>query len=1616
MRMFRLVKNKVIKKYLVFLIVALLVFTLLPSKYNQENKVLAEDSATDVVEQAATEKEKMERSEIISMRTEESKTYLNENDTYTVEVAEKPIHFKDENKKEWQTIDNTLVPDLSGEAFVNKANSLVTEFSQEAAENKELVSIQEGENSITLSPVGASTTLPSSIQNDFTPVEGITEENEMLYPDVYPHTDLKYTVGTDRIKEDLILKEKPSSETPVTYSFKLDLEGLAYEEQRDGRILFISTETTKPVFYLEKPFMYDSFKPQGYKANSDAASFAEGSLSYEVEMNIVERDNQYYVDIIPNKEWLDSEERVYPVVIDPTIVKLQGQSKIQDTNIRSHFPNNTGGGETTLGVGLYQDASQTNNIRSLLKFDLTSIPVGAKVLDASMNLRLASVWNDTSIQVDLHEVTNSWTEAGATWAKKDGVNSWTKSGGDYVSAPLVSVGGIGRLTDMSINYLWNIPSQKIENQINNPSKNLGLLLKANNETVKSWKKFISSEDVANSEYAPLLAVTYASDSRTGHEPYWTYDQHEVAGGNLSVNVGTGNGVAQFTDFTIQGRGNSEISFDRFYNTKSAETDRLGPGWSFTGSESITENNSTLYYTDIDGTTHDFVYNTTTKKYVGPAGTYLDIVKVAGTTIHDDLKLTDKFGNVSVYQKRPYDDETSANVYKLSYQLDRNGNKIQYAYNDQGNITGITDASGRKMTITQGSGGISSVVFDNKKYTYHYTGGRLSEVREFTDATNYLSTHYGYDTNGRLDRITDPNGNVTRITYQNELVQTVQQPSPSGASLAVTTYQFDILKRTSELTDPNGGINKFVLNSNYGVKSSTNPLGKIMSQDAMDANFNTTQATDAEGNITKSLFDPKGNLLNATDAKGIMSTNTYDSFSSLKTATNPKGTTGLDYDPKGNLEKLTEADGNITSQAYDIYGNPKSTTASDGTQQIYAFDTAGNYQTGSTDQIGRIVQAQSDAFGNIRNRTDAKGNITSYDYDQRLLLREVTDAKGGNSPYDYDGNQNLLSVINALGKKTSYSYNGQNQLKTRTLPMGEVISFDYDHNGNLVGLNQPTGTIIKNEYDKANQLLWIFVDGVKRWGFTYDGNGNVKTVTDAATAQVKSNDYDKNGNLDLESKGTTSIDYGYSDANELNSISGKSNAITFTQTFDFNEVGRIKTIKRNGANLVTFDYKPVGLPSYVLYSNGIQTDFGFDKAQQLETLSVKKGATSLLTESFKYDENGNINTVTSSSGNRAYTYDELNQLKSQTLADGTIESYEYDRVGNRLEKKSTVNGQTATTTYGHNDNNQLTSVNGVSFAYDANGNRTKDTRFSYHYNKFDELESVKTLSGQLVATYEYDEQGRRITKTINGVKTNYHYGQGIEVLFETNAAGDITAEYTYDQRGFPKTLTKNGQTYFYVLNGHFDVVALTDASGQTVASYSYDAWGNILSQSGAMAKENPYRYAGYRYDEETKHYYLIVRYYNANEGVFLSSDPVAGEAENPQSQNGYSYAENNPVMNYDPNGNFAIALPVVGLAFGVAAASYAAYQTGVLIGNQAQALYAAKKKKMHDTSDGENSEETAGEIIAREKKGKIHGEFPSELKGKTLKELKALDKQGNAGAKKALKLLTDHRFDKGDNRK
>ena len=221
-------------------------------------------------------------------------------------------------------------------------------------------------------------------------------------------------------------------------------------------------------------------------------------------------------------------------------------------------------------------------------------------------------------------------------------------------------------------------------------------------------------------------------------------------------------------------------------------------------------------------------------------------------------------------------------------------------------------------------------------------------------------------------------------------------------------------------------------------------------------------------------------------------------------------------------------------------------------------------------------------------------------------------------------------------------------------------------------------------------------------------------------------------------------------------------------------------------------------------------------------------------------------------------------------------------------------------------NQLIKFGNKSLTYDANGNRTSDGKYKYTWNEDDQIVAItKQGESNAFATYKYDEDNRRIEKSVNGQVTRSFYdGDSINPLYETDASGNVLRQYIYSTSG-ALAMKAKGQTLYYHYNPRGDVVAMTDQNREVVATYEYDAWGNVLtSDTKGIAADNPFGYAGYMYDKEIGMYYLIARYYNPEHGVFLSVDPDPGDEVDPVTMNGYTYADNTPAMMTDPDGRAA----------------------------------------------------------------------------------------------------------------
>ena len=233
------------------------------------------------------------------------------------------------------------------------------------------------------------------------------------------------------------------------------------------------------------------------------------------------------------------------------------------------------------------------------------------------------------------------------------------------------------------------------------------------------------------------------------------------------------------------------------------------------------------------------------------------------------------------------------------------------------------------------------------------------------------------------------------------------------------------------------------------------------------------------------------------------------------------------------------------------------------------------------------------------------------------------------------------------------------------------------------------------------------------------------------------------------------------------------------------------------------------------------------------------------------------------------------------------------------------------------------INGQTITYDEIGNPLSYDGYTYDWDNGRELKSI--AGNGLTASYTYDENGLRVTKTVNGTKTCYEYVGG-KLLYEKKGTTEL--HYFYDINGSLKgiqTVNSNGTTttFYVVTNTRGDVTQIYDVAGVLQVLYTYDAWGKILSIKDGNGNEitsdtnigklNSLRYRSYYFDTETGLFYVGSRYYNPDWGRFINADDVTTLTATPMDltdKNLFAYCDNNPIMRSDYGGNFwQLAIPL-----------------------------------------------------------------------------------------------------------
>ena len=845
--------------------------------------------------------------------------------------------------------------------------------------------------------------------------------------------------------------------------------------------------------------------------------------------------------------------------------------------------------------------------------------------------------------------------------------------------------------------------------------------------------------------------------------------------------------------------------------------------------------------------------------------------------------------------------------------------------------------------------MSSTELEGQIIKYNYdTKKRLIHVDKYSSTSEFSRTTFNYDDNSYLTAVIDPNKRRTDFTYNGSYIEKVQEPSTNSKidddDRPGTTYKYN--GRNSSVIDPLGNETRYVMDENYVPIIVIDSLGNE-NETEFDSNYNPHIFIDPKGNELIRTYDDLGNILDESDENDKITTYTYTpDYNHIKTEKDPKGNVTIyHYNKKGEVTEIIDAKNKVTTYTYDDYGNQTSIAYPDKRVEYFEYDRDGNNITITKDPNDNTTRIVTDNRGNEISKTDGEGNTISFEYDKQDKLKKLTDEAGTVTNFNYDDSGNLSTTLFTNNSKKIYEYNGSGQLVKLVDQLGHTYQYKYDDNGNKIETTTPKGNVLVNEYDANNNLKYVKLKDKIIFDYTYDVLGNLTSINNSEKFT-----YTDAGLLSTKTERGNSQIFSYFDNNVLESITYTAKNDTSKIQFEVDELDQVTKVKHDGRDIISYKYDDSGELETSTRGNGTYSKVDYDNAKNIKVYRNYDISGNTINEfHYTYNKNNQVKTIKSSAGTVIYEYDERNQLVEEKLVDDTIIKYEYDNLGNRLNKKIIKNGITETVKSEFNDGNQIVNQNSKNWVYDKNGNLLNDGKFEYVYNEFDHLiEAININNREVIFKAEYDEEGKRTRTQIGEIVRNYYY-DGDSVLYETDGNGNKTIEYIWENGSRdPIAFIYQGNIYYYHINAHGDIVSVTNSSGKEVAGYAYDSWGNILEKSGEMADINPYRFAGYRYDDVIEKYYLKSRYYAPSDGIFLSTDPNPGTSDSPLSQNGYNYTLNNPVEYVDHNGEHPVIVIVV-VSYRIYKGVKVARKTYKVVKVAKSASLTAKKKKVHGNS-------------------------------------------------------------------
>ncbi len=323
----------------------------------------------------------------------------------------------------------------------------------------------------------------------------------------------------------------------------------------------------------------------------------------------------------------------------------------------------------------------------------------------------------------------------------------------------------------------------------------------------------------------------------------------------------------------------------------------------------------------DNTSEQYVYNIANQmtKYVNRNGDFVEYSydqkgNVSSkdysdgntvTYIYDDrnniTSVMDKTGTTIV----EYD--SFDQIVKVTY---GDGKTVSYEYDSIGRKTKMVDTENESTYYEYDSvGRLTSLVGDDGNSIVKYTYDKMNRVTKQENGNGTYTT-YSYTPTGNIKRLInyDPDGGVnSKFEYSYDRFGNVSSVRTDDG---VYYYEYDLLRQLISATDPDGTVTR------YSYDATGNRISEQIGNETTYYTTNVLNEYTSVGQTTYS-YDAAGNLITKVDESGT-TTYSYDIDGNIVNISSPLGLWEYSYNAMGDRVSASK-DGVTTSYLYDVSG-------------------------------------------------------------------------------------------------------------------------------------------------------------------------------------------------------------------------------------------------------------------------------------------------------------------------------------------------------------------------------------------------------------------------------------------------------------------------------------------------------------------------------------------------------------------------------------------------------------------------------------------------------------------------------------------------------------------------